>query len=326
VFNADSWLESLNIYVVENIVHSVVALGIVWLVLALFRIRDPISRMRLLLLPLVLPIFTPIAFYWLFPERQGMWVLPLDKVLSIRSVFDDPARWEAFSRVAGLGLAVVAVFLLLKVAITVIAVTSLPRRFHAVQKGENSHLDALLSAATRGSSPARPQVLLSPSTSVESFSFGLRKPYLVISLGLLRRLGDSDIRAALAHELGHIRRHDGWLAFLLVSLRHILIFNPVVHLLGHRLRLESEMAADDAALGIGISRLAYAQALLTVSRLSLARQPSYLGSNTFSSGTRALRQRVHHILEPSPSSQRTLHKWLPVMASALLLGVLFFLC
>ncbi len=326
MFDAGSWLESLNIYIVENIVHSVVALAVIWLALAMFKVRDPASRTRLLLLPLVLPIFTPIVFYWLFPERQGMLVLPLDKVFSLRSAFDDPAQWVALSNVLGLALAGIAVFLLLKGALSVVAMLWLPRKFQPVEKGEDRHLDALLSGTTPAGAAAEPRVLLSPSSAVACFSFGLRKQYLVISHGLLQRLDASAIKAAVAHELGHVRRHDGWLGFSLVSLRHILFFNPVVHLLSRRLRLEAEMAADDVALSTGMSRLAYARALVTVSRLSLAPQPSFLGSNTFSSGAWALRQRVKHILEPGLYSKGSLHKWLPPVAALLLPVVLFFLC
>ncbi|MBI4297306.1 MAG: M56 family metallopeptidase [Chloroflexi bacterium] len=326
MFHAGSWLESLNIYIVENIVHSAVALGLVWLILALFKIKEPALRIKFLLLPLALPIFTPILFYLLFPQRQGMSVLPVDKMLNLRAAFPDPALWKAVSSLLTAALLVVAAFLLLKGALSLFSLLWLPRRFRQIKKGENSQLDAILETDGARAGNRRPKVLLSPSSEVLCCSFGLVKPYLLISYGLLLRLNDSQIEAVVAHEVGHIRRRDGWLGFALVTLRHILFFNPVVHLVSRRLRLESEMAADDAALGRGLDRSTYAQTLVAVCRLAAAPQAAHLGWSAFSAGAWALRRRVEHVLEPGSISGSSYQRWLPVPMAVGLLVILFFLC
>jgi beta-lactamase regulating signal transducer with metallopeptidase domain len=74
------------------------------------------------------------------------------------------------------------------------------------------------------------------------------------------------IRAVLAHELAHIRRHD-WIVQIGSELLRILNwFNPLVWLASARLRLESERACDDAVVNLGISGREYAEHLLDVAR------------------------------------------------------------
>src|SRR5690606_18119326 len=84
------------------------------------------------------------------------------------------------------------------------------------------------------------------------------------------------IRAVLLHELAHIRRND-WLVQLLAGvLRAVYWFNPLVWLACARLRLESERACDDAVIGHGVNRTAYAAQLLALARAVNPRMPDGL--------------------------------------------------
>jgi TonB family protein len=74
------------------------------------------------------------------------------------------------------------------------------------------------------------------------------------------------MRVVLGHELAHIRAGD-WIAQLLAELlRCAYWFNPLLWLFCRRLRQESELACDDAVLGMGISGSEYASHLVQLAR------------------------------------------------------------
>lgn len=322
MFEAGSLLRSVNIYVVENVLHSAVALALVWLVLSIFKVRDPGTRIRLLLLPALVPLLSPILLYLLFTQRQSMPVLSLDKVLNLDIALNAFSLGPALGRFLTLALAAVALLLLLKGVVSIAALLYLPRRFHPLAPGDDPRLDAVLARAGM----ARPRVLLSSGRGYLCCAFGLFRPYLALSTDLLQGLSDAELEAALAHELGHLKRRDDWLSFTLLTLRNILFFNPVVHLLCRRLLREAEQASDDLALSYGPDRLAYAQALVKVSRLSLKTRQHRLMDTRFASRGLVLKQRVEHILEPAHPPIPRGHRWLPLGVTALLPVVLFFLC
>ena len=70
----------------------------------------------------------------------------------------------------------------------------------------------------------------------------------------------------LAHELAHIRRHDGLVLLAAELLRAAHWFNPIVWVACRRLREESEYACDDRVLATGIAPTEYAGHLLDVAR------------------------------------------------------------
>src|SRR6185369_16485591 len=73
-------------------------------------------------------------------------------------------------------------------------------------------------------------------------------------------------RVVLAHEIAHVRRGDYavWIGAQVVLAAHF--YNPVLHWLANRLRLEQELAADALAAGRGETRRTY---LTTLADLAL---------------------------------------------------------
>jgi beta-lactamase regulating signal transducer with metallopeptidase domain len=90
---------------------------------------------------------------------------------------------------------------------------------------------------------------------------GLTRPTLVVSAGALARLDDAELRAAMAHELAHIRRHH----------RYVLLYAEVCRVLGRaipgtaralrELRFHIERDADRSAVRERADRLALASAI-----------------------------------------------------------------
>jgi hypothetical protein len=90
---------------------------------------------------------------------------------------------------------------------------------------------------------------------------GLTRPTLVVSAGALARLDDAELRAAMAHELAHIRRRH----------RYVLLYAEVCRVLGRaipgtaralrELRFHIERDADRSAVRERADRLALASAI-----------------------------------------------------------------
>lgn len=74
--------------------------------------------------------------------------------------------------------------------------------------------------------------------------YGLFRPVVLVPPSVFEKLSAAELRLVLMHELGHWRRHDLWVNFLLAFLQAVNWFNPLVWWAFHRARIESERATD----------------------------------------------------------------------------------
>ncbi|MGQ3040812.1 MAG: M56 family metallopeptidase, partial [Brevundimonas sp.] len=104
--------------------------------------------------------------------------------------------------------------------------------------------------------------------------------------------------AVLAHELGHLRRHD-WVFLMLSRLAVALFwFNPLVWRLQSELAARSEETADAEALRT-VDRQTYARTLIR-----LAAQPSPHVATAMAADARSLKTRIACIMSDLPPSRR----------------------
>jgi beta-lactamase regulating signal transducer with metallopeptidase domain len=94
---------------------------------------------------------------------------------------------------------------------------------------------------------------------------GVLRPSIILPAGA-SDWSDERRRIVVAHELAHIRRHDGAIQIAAEVLRACHWFNPLVWVACGRLRQESEYASDDAVLREGVEGAQYATHLLEVAR------------------------------------------------------------
>jgi len=78
--------------------------------------------------------------------------------------------------------------------------------------------------------------------------FGFVRPRLLLPTGLTQSFTLEELRFVLLHELGHIKRQDILLGWVMTLLQIVHWFNPLVWLAFYRMRAERELACDALAL------------------------------------------------------------------------------
>lgn len=110
--------------------------------------------------------------------------------------------------------------------------------------------------------PARVEVRVSDDVEAPAVA-GLFVPVILVppsSSGW----SDERKRAVLLHELAHVTAHDVRAQLLSASVCALYWFNPLAWLVARRLRLERELAADEAVLRAGLRPTTYAEDLLAI--------------------------------------------------------------
>jgi TonB family protein len=111
------------------------------------------------------------------------------------------------------------------------------------------------------------------------------------------------IRLVLAHELAHLVRRD-WLMQLVAEIgRAVNWFNPLFWIACARLRRESEFAADDVVLDLGVSGTSYASHLIDLARSFSVHGRTWLPAPSIARPS-TLERRVRAMLNPQMDRRR----------------------
>ena len=78
--------------------------------------------------------------------------------------------------------------------------------------------------------------------------FGYFHPRLLLPKGIFERLSDEDLSYAFMHELGHLKRHDIGVSWLVAVLQAAYWFNPLVWVAFYQMRIDQESACDASVL------------------------------------------------------------------------------
>jgi beta-lactamase regulating signal transducer with metallopeptidase domain len=93
-----------------------------------------------------------------------------------------------------------------------------------------------------------PLVLVETASVTSPALLGFIQPRLLLPAGLIANFSATELRYVFLHELGHLRRSDIPMNWLLSLLLVILWFNPLVWYAFSRLRADRELACDALAL------------------------------------------------------------------------------
>jgi uncharacterized protein (TIGR03435 family) len=90
---------------------------------------------------------------------------------------------------------------------------------------------------------------------------GWLQPVVLLPVAALAGLTPEQVRAILAHELAHVRRHDAVVNFAQTLAETLLFYHPAVWWVSSRIRAEREHCCDDVALAVSGDAYGYAAAL-----------------------------------------------------------------
>jgi len=152
-------------------------------------------------------------------------------------------------------------------------------------------VDALRRIETR-LGVTRPIAVVASSGSLEPGVFGILAPTLVWPSRLDEQLSEEQVDAIVAHEVTHVRRFDNLGALVHLCAQAMFWFHPMVWWIGARLVDERERACDEAVLGVGSERHAYAESILKTCRL-VVESPLVCVSGVTGAN---LKKRIEHIM------------------------------
>ncbi len=131
-------------------------------------------------------------------------------LLVVLVIVDAVLSIQAFPAVFPIVVALALLFLLIQWAIGPAIVMWAIRSKHPTTREANPWLFDTVQELARQAGVPPPRILVSEDPSPNAFVFGrrVRSSYLVVTSALLQRLNQEEIRAVLAHEIGHLRHRD----------------------------------------------------------------------------------------------------------------------
>jgi beta-lactamase regulating signal transducer with metallopeptidase domain len=123
---------------------------------------------------------------------------------------------------------------------------------------------------------------------------GWLRPAVLLPICAVTNLTQHQLRAVLAHELAHIRRHDFLINTLQRFVESVLFYHPAVWWLSARTRRERENCCDDLAIQTCGDALSYAEALIALERTRPMSEPSLVLGATGGPLTQRIRRLLGH--------------------------------
>ncbi|HEY3375395.1 MAG TPA: M56 family metallopeptidase [Candidatus Aquicultor sp.] len=139
-------------------------------------------------------------------------------------------------------------------------------------------------------------VRVSEESNVVAFTYGVLKPVMCLSGGVIEVLSTEELSALVAHEIAHIKRRDNLAIFVALFVRDFLWPLPVSHHLLSIFIHEKEFAADDFAVSITGKPVELASAIVSVSKAARSHKRLSPAYATFFSDKATAKTRVHRLL------------------------------
>lgn len=143
---------------------------------------------------------------------------------------------------------------------------------------------------------------------------GAIRPLVLVPLSWAAGVPTTAMRAALAHELAHVLRHDYLLQLVQSAIESVLYFHPAVQWIGRRMRIEREFCCDDLATSL-FDPIDYARGLTELEATRPHPTPA-LGANGAS-----LMERITRLLHREPTPTRPGARRLGLVTTVLGLGL-----
>jgi Zn-dependent protease with chaperone function len=248
-----------GMYLVQSFLHSLIAAFIVDTALIAWKIEAPVMRQRFRLLVLVMPIVS-YPFYQLLSPERGSALFRLDALFDI-------GRWLNLELWGMVPAGVLFLLFLAFTAVIFVVQEMLPIARHTLTPSGDSQdttvpePESRVTRALESLPGSKPEVFILDDEEFVMFSSTGKKPAVYLSGRLVETLTLDELRAALAHEIGHIGRSRQPLMVLVFLLRIFMFYNPIILMEFRRIVQEEEKICDDVAARLTGNRAALAGAL-----------------------------------------------------------------
>ncbi|MFZ5639741.1 MAG: M56 family metallopeptidase [Bacillota bacterium] len=331
-----------NDYFISEVVHPFVlyvlfgtffAFLLVKLAVRIFRLQESGAKVYLMFLPLLIPFLAYPVFRSLEAKKCYFRLDASHETLNIIN------NWlcSAGNFLATVLTPLFIIALVIAVSKSLIswyACRRIIRKYGFAVPGEYPDACALLDEVAGRAGIRPPKLVITGDRFARSFTFGFRRPVIVLSEGLLAHLDEDELETVMAHEVAHIVRADAVSNWITVVLRDLMFFTPVIFWVFRELIREKEQAADEITLRLTRKPMAFAQALIKVWRLSPRTfMDSLLLDNVmpnphFVSGAGVLENRVQRIIDDNGLNFSDRKKVLVILTAitAVTLGILYLVC
>jgi len=246
-------------YLAQSFLHSLIAALIVDTALLAWKIEAPVIRQRFRLLVIVLPIISFPLYQAISPERSSA-------LFRLEAYFDID-RWLHLELWGTVPVGVLFLLFLFFTAMVFILQEMLPIARHTLSSGHGAlegvrpEPESRVTRALEGLPGRKPDVFIIDDEAFAMFSSTGKDPAVYLSGGLVEKLTLDELRAAIAHEIGHIQRSRRPAMVLIFILRVLMFYNPIILMEFRRIVQEEEKICDDMASSITGDRAALAGAL-----------------------------------------------------------------
>ena len=134
-------------------------------------------------------------------------------------------------------------------------------------------------------------------------AIGFTRPVILLPTEMATAAGLTSIEPLIMHEYAHLARYDDWTNLLQRATERLFWFNPLVWILGRRIALEREVAADEAVVARTHDAKRYASTLWRMAQEM--RMPEHVVVAPGAMLTRKqISVRIERLLDEHPAGQR----------------------
>jgi Zn-dependent protease with chaperone function len=321
------WQRIIYFHLQPAILDGMLSLAGVLLLLRIFRIRDPSIRSFFLFIPLVRPLIIllegsakinrvnlPNVYLALrFPDPFN--IIPLHELVGENDFSSISTLIAAFILAAIIAALAILAFRWVGFIVFYRSIRRQSSSIHVNAETEQNLRSLVLDLSSKMGLERPPDIIFSESRWMTPCAIGCRRPALIIDPSISLDLEADELRAVLAHELSHIRRHDGLWHWISVLLRDIQSFSPFSHMSISRLSLEREKACDHEAVeALRLPPSLMARCLVKTSRLMTIKQsqplPGY-GLSFIKGQYGLLEKRLHYLLDMEEDGSEGRKPWKP---------------
>jgi beta-lactamase regulating signal transducer with metallopeptidase domain len=236
------------------------------------------TRYAIWLTALLLAVAAPVLL--LIPRPGPAAVVGAASLPSTLLTVPVTAQWPVYTSLAWLAIAAI---LLARVAWSLIHIYGLKRR--ATLLCRRGNIRVLTSADVRVPMAA-----------------GFVRRAIIFPQSVLDELTPQEFEQVLCHEMAHLRRWDDWTQLAQALAESVAFFNPAIHWIGRRLKIEREMACDDWVVSTMGEARPYAACLTHLHEVTRRASAPQLAPGATSGKRWQISTRVEALLRPDRNS------------------------